>query len=161
MANHRQTRARKKKRAKQAKRECWYYDACTLSSVDIIGEIVNQNHNSVISHLAIGESIANEYYKNGVEAGRATVELFEKLVDLGKIKIVGHDDVIKPYDAVRERFSIFSVTDTLHLATAIKHRCTVLKSADGDFCNNPRPSEIKKFVKDNYTFDLKVKRVDF
>jgi len=147
------------KQAKQENQESWYYDACTLSSVDVIREIVNQSHNSVISHLAVGESIANEYSKHGLDAGQNAVSLFEQLIGLGKINIVGHDDVVKPYDSVRERFTSLSITDALHLATAIKYKCTVLKSADGDFCNDPRPSEIKKFVKDEYTFNMKVKKV--
>lgn len=159
MPRKRQTRTQIKKQAKQDAQESWYYDACTLSSLDTIDEIINKKHNSVISHLAVGESIANEYRKD-IESGQTTVQLFEQLVSLGKISIVGHDDVVKPFNAVRSEFTSLSITDALHLATAIKHKCTVLQSADSDFCNEPRPAEIKKFVKDSYTFNMKVKKVE-
>jgi|AntRauTorcE11897_2_1112592.scaffolds.fasta_scaffold22911_1 predicted nucleic acid-binding protein len=160
MPRKRQTRTQIKKQAKQDAQESRYYDACTLSSVSVISEIVNQKHNSVISHLAVGESIANEYSKHGIDAGQNAVRLFEQLVGLGKINIVGHDDVAKPFNAVRSEFTSLSITDALHLATAIKHQCTVFQSADSDFCNEPRPAEIKKFVKDSYTFNMKVKEVE-
>ena len=141
----------------EAKKECWYYDACALNATASVKEITNGKMVSILSHLAVGEAVSNEYRK-GLERGRTFVEILELMTEAANMKYVGHDEgaVTRYFYDVRDEFPALSLTDAIHVATAIKHKCKVLKTSDGDLCNEEIASGIKKYVKSKYGFDLKV-----
>lgn len=114
----------------------FYYDACTLeSTTKAYGEILNGSSTTltIISHLSIGEAYGNAIDKSD-EAAETCVELIEKLRKLkGKsVKIVGNDVGSDVFCDIQETFPTLDHADALHLATAIKNKCDVLRTIDQD-----------------------------
>ncbi len=115
-------------------KEKWYYDACTLDHDKITyAEIVNKNYpkDAFISHLALGEAYGNCCEK-GKEAADAFIGLINKLKD--HIHIIGNDGIDTIFKEVRDHFTRLSITDAMHLATAITHNCKIFRTIDPDFC---------------------------
>lgn len=83
------------------------------------------------------------------EAVHSFVDLILKLQ--GYLTIVQHDDVVTIFDQVRERFPRLSLSDAVHLATAIKCRCCVFKTSDHDF--HGIGSVIKRFVEEKFSIN--------
>ncbi|MBI4149723.1 PIN domain-containing protein [Candidatus Woesearchaeota archaeon] len=112
----------------------WYYDACTLTNKEELVEILNayqkRNVVPIISHLCIGEAFANSHLKSQ-ERLEAFMELMRNLRD--HINIVGNDGIDSQLEYVREIFPSLSITDKIHLATALRHKCEIINTKDGDF----------------------------
>ena len=123
-----------------------YYDACTLdSSKKTFGEILNKKdgNNCIVSHLAIGEAYANSFTKQ-----KEVPETFIKL--LGQLKpfisIVNHDGIETVLDELLSQKEIrIEAADAVHVATAIKNRCEVLRTLDYGLYNIPN-KKIKAFA---------------
>jgi len=118
--------------------ERWYYDACTLdSSLETVAEIINKFHpkQAYTSHLALGEALSNCYLKSvandNMEILNAFINLLSKLTKY--IKIVGNDGIEKIIKGVEELCPVRSITDKIHLATAIREKCNVFRTTDHDF----------------------------
>ena len=114
----------------------WYYDANALDSgKGFYREIINSRpKETLISHLAIGEAYGNCLGK-GKEEAMAFTELMDKIRGLfGKynIKIIGNDDIEKQLDIVRGKIKRISITDAVHLATALKYKCCMFRTSDRD-----------------------------
>ncbi|MGM5488570.1 MAG: PIN domain-containing protein [Nanobdellota archaeon] len=132
--------SRKKKQAQIRKNitqhQTLYYDACTFESEDTQIEIINNKHQySVTSHLSLGEAYGN-CIKKDQEAVSALVEYIEKLGD--KLIIVGNDHIEKEIEEIKRSISRISVTDTIHLATAIKNKSCSLRTLDRDLNGLPK-----------------------
>lgn len=128
-------------------RELWYYDACALEFEFIIREIT-ENQSGIkacISHLGLGEAFGNCHLKDKrskrvlisvpFEVDRnkmsAFVDLMENLTDY--LKVVGNDGVEEILQEIRTQFPDLGLTDSIHLATAIKHQCSIFRTTDPDF----------------------------
>lgn len=134
-------------------REKWYYDACTLDQKNCYYDIVNKKppKKAVISHLALGEAYGNCHVKkkNPIGAISALAGLIEKLRLGNYIKIVGNDNVDKELKFIKESSLRLSITDSVHLATAVKERCCVVVSTDSDFLRAPKKKLFK--LKENFS----------
>ena len=118
--------------------ECWYYDACALDrSKSSYGEMFNKNHpiKAVVSHLSFGEAYANAHLK-GEKQADAFIRLMRSLSQY--VTIVGNDGCESEFKKIRSFFPRLSITDSVHLATAILNRCVVIRTIDSDFIGLPR-----------------------
>jgi len=118
--------------------EKWYYDACTLDDkLNTYAEIINYGHKSYTSHLAIGEACANCLLKAGKTRDYELLDLFidllKKLRNLGVLEIVGNDGVDVLLSKINEILPAFSITDSIHLATALREQCCIFRTTDKDF----------------------------
>lgn len=112
--------------------EVWYYDACALdSSKNTYAEIINKNnkHLSVVSHLSLGEAYGNSHLKSK-EVVASFVGLIDKLSDY--LTIVSNDGIDNIFHQIRDKFSRLSITDAMHVATAIANGCVILRTTDRD-----------------------------
>ncbi len=126
------------RREKKVK-EKWYYDACTLDDdIDIYDEIINKNkqfhRGSLVSHLSLGEAYGNCHNKDELMAD-AFIDLIKSLGD--RIQIIGNDSIEKQFKKVKSKFTKLSITDAMHLATALKHLCSVFRTIDPDLYKLP------------------------
>lgn len=114
--------------------EKWYYDACTLDpNLGTFGEIVNKRAIAYTSNLALGESFANSLRKDP-ESLESFIDLIKKLRETGiEIKIVGNDETEGIISQIKELCSRLSLTDSMHLATALREGCCVFRTIDPDF----------------------------
>lgn len=97
----------------------------------------NKHHpiKAVISHLSFGEAYANAHLK-GEKQAYAFVRL---MCSLSKyITVVGNDGCGSVFEKIRKSFPRLSITDAVHLATAILNRCVVIRTIDPDFIGLPR-----------------------
>lgn len=110
-----------------------YYDACALEGEGVIREIINHgNANQVIiSHLALGEAYGNCLIKNE-DIKNAFIKLVNDLLSF--VKIVGNDGAESYLSDTQEIIGRISITDAMHIATALHHRCEVIRTRDRDFC---------------------------
>ena len=112
----------------------WYYDACTLTNREELKEVINSYKNRrvipIISHLCVGEAFSSSHLKSR-EKLEAFIELIFSLGD--HIKIVENDGIETQLEHVNELFSNMGFCDRIHLATALRWKCVLLKSRDGDF----------------------------
>ncbi len=122
----------------------WYYDACTLDLKSTYPEIVNNKKkrsiSAVVSHLALGEATGNCHYK-GEEKYSAFLDLIYKTLPF--VQVVGHDGIGKQMKKVREIFPALAITDCVHLATALKGRCELMRTTDSDL-HKLNKAEVKK-----------------
>ncbi len=144
----------------QIEKEGWYYDACALDyGKAIYGEIINKRNpiRRVVSHLSLGEAYGNCRFK-GPEQESAFLQLMR--IAGKRMEIVGHDDGVETiFNSVREKFPRLSFTDAMHLATAIKNRCCVFRTADGDF--DLEPAEIRDFVRKDFNIpNFKINKIE-
>jgi predicted nucleic acid-binding protein len=131
-------------------RERWYYDACTLDKKNVYFEIINKKRpkEAIISHLSLGEAYGNCHIKGKQprsEALSAFSGFIEELRLGGHITIVGNDDIEDELDDIRDMFKDLSITDAIHLATAIKYKCGVFVTTDHDFLKLPK-NELNKLA---------------
>ena len=112
----------------------WYYDACTLDpNLGTFGEIVNKRATAYTSNLALGESFANSLRKDP-ESLESFIDLIKKLRETGiEINIVGNDEIEKLISQIKELCPRLSLTDSVHLATALREGCCVFRTIDSDF----------------------------
>ncbi len=118
--------------------EKWYYDACTLDhKLTTYGEIINDEHISITSNLAIGEGCANCLLKwnniKGYDVLDSFIDLLKKLRDQDLLKIVGNNDIESILARNKESVPRLSVTDSIHLATALREKCCIFRTIDNDF----------------------------
>ena len=120
-----------KKKSKKLFHEKWYYDACTLDLSETYAELINKKHpkECYVSHLALGEAYANCHLK-GRDIAEAFVELIEKM--RGYITITKNDGIDRLFNEVREAVPALSITDAIHVATALKNGCNVVRTLDRD-----------------------------
>jgi predicted nucleic acid-binding protein len=137
-----------------------YFDACTLdSSADIYDLIINKLHqnSAIVSHLAIGEACGR-----ALEKGESTLNAFVELITSIRdhIKIVGNDGVDSIVQEIWDGNEIkrIGMTDAIHLATAIKHGCSVFKTADRDF-SGACPSIYKAIALKHNITDFSISKV--
>lgn len=112
--------------------EYWYYDSCTLDkSKSDYGEMFNRTPpiKPVISFLSIGEAFGNSYLKGEYQLD-AFVDLMKALKPF--IKVVENDGSTNTLTRVREVFTALSITDALHIATAIENNCVCVRTTDRD-----------------------------
>lgn len=135
---------------KKQKEEVWYYDACVLDLPKTYADMINTKHprKNIISHLALGEAYANLHIKKGEEAVNSFVSLIEKMRGFGCV-LVENDGVEKQLKKVNEELERLSITDSIHLATAIKHNSNIFKTNDNDFYGCKK--KICNFVCENFS----------
>jgi len=131
----------------------WYYDACVLDELwfsDIMNEGTNRHCPKmiVLSHLALGEAFGNIYNKKKPEALLAFTDFINSLKKAAHVSVVGNDDDNYPslFDQIRGDVSELSITDAIHVATAIKEECCNIISNDRDI-NGLSDFKLKK-IKD-------------
>jgi len=117
----------------------WYYDACVLdehSYADIMNEGTRRHcpKTIVLSHLALGEAFGNIYNKQKPEALLAFTEFINTLKENAHVSVIGNNDdaSLSLFDQIRGDVSELSLTDAIHVATAIKEACSNLISNDRD-----------------------------
>ena len=116
----------------------WYYDSCTLDRMEAYSDILNIQQHSVIcmtSHLGLGEAHGTCFEK-GNEKLDAFLELQVKIKPY--LRVVGNDDIEKIFDELSVELPRLTFTDKVHLATAIKYKCEVFKTTDGDLTGLPK-----------------------
>ena len=57
----------------------------------------------------------------------------KKLRNLGVLEIVGNDGVDVLLSKINEILPAFSITDSIHLATALREQCCIFRTTDKDF----------------------------
>ncbi len=132
--------------------EKWYYDACTLEGEISYYKIINRKYpkEAIISHLSLGEAYGNCFSKGKDEAS-AFINLIEALRDY--IKIVGNDSIDDILEKIKAQIPRLTMTDAIHLATALTNGCKIFVTTDSDFCGLKEEekyrikSEICKFGK--------------
>jgi predicted nucleic acid-binding protein len=115
----------------------WYYDACALEGEKVYDEMYTNTKFKIyplVSHLSFGEA-----YGNVLDKGKKQISDFNRLISTVKehcgLKVVGNDGIKSIYNKIQEINSRLSLTDSIHLATAIKNKCEIFKTRDGDLTN--------------------------
>lgn len=119
--------------------ERFYYDACTLDyDKKTFDEIINKNKKfnikSLVSHLSLGEAYGN-CKRKGLNVENSFTDLVAKLGNY--LTVVCNDGIEKEFKKVKEMFPTLSITDAIHVATAIKYECSVLRTTDRDLFGLP------------------------
>ena len=110
--------------------EYYYYDACALEGEEALSEIINKRiPNAILSHLSLGEAYGVSLSK-GKEKSECFIELIDRISNY--IKIVGNDNIDNVFEVVRDEIPRLSITDAIHVATAIKYKCRTLRTLDKD-----------------------------
>ena len=86
--------------------------------------------NAILSHLSLGEAYGVSLLK-GKKKLECFIELIDRISDY--IKIVGNDNINKEFEAVNDEIPRLSITDAIHIATAIKYKCKSIRILDRDF----------------------------
>jgi len=110
----------------------YYYDACALEEGrEYYREFLDRQnpHICVVGFLSLGEAYGNAHRK-----GASALEAFTKLMgSIGdKIRVVGHQDIKSILEDTLQEFPALELTDAIHLATAIREKCSILRTADRD-----------------------------
>jgi len=129
----------------------WYYDACTLDEAiykDIVIEVTNK-HNpklAVLSYLALGEAYGNLFNKKGQDEMDAFTGFLQLLKNKKHIIVVGNDEIDEVLEKIRPFFDRASLTDSIHVATAIVNGCSNVLSGDRDIngIGKEKKEKIKK-----------------
>lgn len=132
-----------------------YFDACALES-KLLYEQFYSNYKFgnvfIVSHLSLGEALGNcknEKQKN------AFIGLLNNLEKDFKICVVENDNCDAIFNNITKKFLRLSLTDSLHLATAIKNKVDLFYTTDRDFDFNK--NSLKDFLKNNNYNELKIK----
>lgn len=127
--------------------EKWYYDACTLEGEETYKEIVNNRYHkeaeAVVSHLSLGEAYGNCFFK-GEKKLNAFIDLINSLK--GYVRIIGNDHIDEKLIKIKEILKL-SITDAIHIATALNSGCRVLRTTDPDIYKIDKAS-IQKIIKE-------------
>ncbi|MBU6141839.1 hypothetical protein KGO95_01805 [Patescibacteria group bacterium] len=139
--------------------EKWYYDACALDNDKrTYGEIFNGGKRykrvALAGNLSIGEAYGSSYRKKGREAADAFLGLLHQLnnittKDFEVFKVIDHKGIDALYLDIKVEFPALGMTDSIHLATAIINKCSILRTADAGLYNLPK-DKIKK-IADKYS----------
>lgn len=139
----------------------WYYDACVLDAnkrvyTEISKNLEEKNICAVTGHLGLGEAHTNVLHKKGREEATALIDLLHNLNEAGHFFLVNHDDITEILQQIRTKFNNLSLSDAIHLATAIYNKCEVLRTKDRDLWGIPH-DKIKLFAKqyDINNFEIK------
>ena len=128
---------------KKKKVQKWYYDACALDDdKDTYKEVFRGKKKGIVavaSNLSIGEAYGNSYKKKGQEAAEAFIDLIGRLNKIKAFEIVNHTGIDKKFKQVRSATRL-SITDAMHLATAMSNECCNLITADSDLYDLPKES---------------------
>lgn len=110
--------------------EYYYYDACALEGEKAFAEIINKRiPSAILSHLSLGEA-----YGSCLSKSKEKSDSFLNLINRIKsyIKIVGNDNINGEFDSVINEIPRLSITDAIHVATAIKYGCKNIRTLDSD-----------------------------
>lgn len=133
----------------------WYYDACTLDGnlyEDIFREVTSKHcpKLAVLSHLALGEAYGNLLEKKSKLEMNAFTDFLDKLKLTQRVLIVGNDEVEDIHEKIVGAMPArSSLTDTIHIATAIKNECCNILSDDQDLTgiDKVKKDKIKKVAR--------------
>jgi len=145
-------------REKKRKERC-YYDACALDyDKGTYSYIINERYyvESMASYLSLGEAYGN-CYKKGEEKLKAFTKLMEESRDL--IKIISNDYIEEQLEMVRKKFKRLTITDAVHLATALKHRCKIFRTIDPDIYKLD-PEKVKELAKECNVPKFSIEKVE-
>ena len=120
------------KSSKKKKVRKWYFDACALDERESYRVFMNHKKNNIdfiTSHLSIGEAFSGCYWK-GVDKMEAFIDLMDKLSKNNILIIMGNDHINKHFNEVINKFPSLSITDAVHLATALRYKCERLVTND-------------------------------
>ena len=134
-----------------------YFDACALETKYIYENFYsNYKHGQrfFVSHLSLGEALGN--CKNP-EQRQYFLDLFNNLIDNFELKVIETDNCDKIFYNLRNRFNRLSITDALHLATAISNKFNEFYTRDGDFSFNTKL--FNDFLKENNYFKIKIHKI--
>lgn len=127
----------KRRKKWQTPTERWYYDACTLEAGIIYDEIVNNTRSTrklTASFLSLGEAYGNCFRDGKSEdAPEKFIQLINALKKAGKLDIIPNSDIESEFEFVRDNCDRMEASDAVHLATAIKNKCNIFRTFDGDF----------------------------
>ena len=141
----------------------WYYDACALEGDKIYNEMYTNTKikiYSIVSHLSFGEA-----YGNVLNKGEKQISKFNNLVATVKehcgLKVVGNDGIKSIYNEIQKINFRLSLTDSVHLATAIKYKCEIFKTRDGDLTNLSATfkNKISEFAKSKGCSNFNIQKV--
>ena len=92
-------------------------------------EIIKQEHSisQIVSHLSLGEAFVNCLRKSEEQA-KAFIDFINKLYPY--LRLVGNHDIEKQFESVRHKCPNLSITDTIHLSTALRYKCETLRTND-------------------------------
>jgi predicted nucleic acid-binding protein len=142
-------------------RQKHYFDACTLEySTGVYGVIINklEPNDAIVSHLSLGEACGR-----AIEKGKDNLDAFVLLIEAlrTRIKVVGNDSIDSLIKEIwgEEGIKRISITDAIHLATAIQNGCSAFHTADGDFCN-ASPDGFKAIAARHNLLDFYIHRMD-
>ena len=123
-----------------------------------LGEIINKKdgNNCILSHLALGEAYGNSFKK-----GEEVFDGFIKLI--GQLKpftnIVNHDGIESVLrDLLEEKEIRIEAADAIHVATAIKNRCEVLRTIDKGLYDIPHKKV--KALGERYGLDFSISKME-
>jgi len=122
-------------------RERWYYDACALDGGKSAYAEMFNTHNPIhpiISHLSFGEAYAAAHLKGEEAIGGFTSLMLALRPFVHVVQNDGRDGILQ---RVREQFPRLTITDAVHVATAIENRCVVIRTVDPDLLGLP-PAEL-------------------
>ncbi len=115
----------------------WYYDACALDVKEVFAEITKKHraNETLISFLALGEAYGNNFNKSD-KLAEGFFELIGKLRN--NIKIISNEKTNGILRELMEAFPMLDAADALHIATAIKNDCEMIRTADQDMYGIPK-----------------------
>jgi len=121
----------------------WYFDACALEEKKRLGSLATACSKGgaivVVSHLSLGEAYGSCVKKdnNDISRGgegerlRTFNSLIQELCNAEYLCVVSNEDIDEILEKTRDYFKL-SITDAMHLATALKHHCQIVKTTDRD-----------------------------
>jgi len=132
-----------------------YYDACVLDESlydDIFQETGKSQHIviAVISHLALGEALGNMLNDGGSDEVKLFIDFLDKLQRSGRLEIVGNDEIDEVFERINGCLRPNNFTDTVHISTAITHKCSNLVSSDRDIVglDKKKKNRLKEVARD-------------
>jgi len=150
MSKSEKRRKEAKKRQKENNTPKWYYDACVLEKRLIYPEITSIKNPKIpiISHLALGEAYGNCLLDKGEEKADNFLKFIKLLKQNNFLYIKGNDGIDKIFNEINSSLDFrLSITDAVHLATAIKHECCIFKTADAKDFKEINKNKIKELGK--------------
>ena len=125
----------------------WYLDANALTSGSAMAICVNaKQHNALglVTHLALGEALGNVIDKHGMDKADLLFDLVQRLRADGKIHFHSFDSFASILDEVRKDFDRLSLTDAVHLSSAIGFKCAKFMTSDTHFSKQNVPRDALK-----------------
>jgi len=155
--NHKKRRLSKRNQIIRGNSPKIYFDACALESRILYNDFYTNNkyNNSFfVSHLSVGEAFCN---CKDSEQRNAFISLFNNLEKDYKLQTIENDNCDKIFYNIKNYFDRFSLTDSLHLATAIHYKYDVFYTTDRDYDINT--SKLNRFIKSNNYHQIKINKM--